>query len=45
MGGTTARVAEDGELVFKAPHIFRGYWKNEDATAETIDSDGWFQQR
>ena len=42
VGGTTVRVAEDGELLFKAPHIFRGYWKNQDATAEALDADGWF---
>jgi long-chain acyl-CoA synthetase len=42
IGGTTARVADDGELLFQAPHIFRGYWKNPEATKETIDADGWF---
>ena len=42
IGGTTVRVADDGELLFKAPHIFRGYWKNPDATAEALESDGWF---
>jgi len=42
VGGTTVRVAEDGELLFKAPHVFRGYWRNPDATAEALESDGWF---
>jgi long-chain acyl-CoA synthetase len=42
IGGTTVRVADDGELLFKAPHIFRGYWKNPDATAEALEADGWF---
>jgi long-chain acyl-CoA synthetase len=42
IGGTTVRIAEDGELLFKAPHIFRGYWKNPDATAEALEKDGWF---
>jgi long-chain acyl-CoA synthetase len=42
VGGTTVRVADDGELLFKAPHIFRGYWKNEKATAEALEADGWF---
>ncbi|WP_375475009.1 AMP-dependent synthetase/ligase [uncultured Jatrophihabitans sp.] len=42
VGGTTARIGEDGELLFKAAHIFRGYWKNPDATADTLDADGWF---
>jgi long-chain acyl-CoA synthetase len=35
-------VAEDGELLFKAPHIFRGYWRNPDATKEALEADGWF---
>jgi long-chain acyl-CoA synthetase len=38
----TARVAEDGELLFKAPNVFRGYWKNADATKEALEADGWF---
>jgi long-chain acyl-CoA synthetase len=42
VGGTTAHVAPDGELLFKAPHVFRGYWKNPDASAEALDKDGWF---
>src|SRR3954467_12727210 len=42
VGGTTAKVAEDGELLFKAPHIFRGYWRNTDATGEALEADGWF---
>ncbi|WP_375485428.1 AMP-dependent synthetase/ligase [uncultured Jatrophihabitans sp.] len=42
IGGTTARIADDGELMFKAPHVFRGYWNNAEATKETLDDDGWF---
>jgi long-chain acyl-CoA synthetase len=42
VGGVTARVAEDGELLFKAPNVFRGYWKNADATKEALEADGWF---
>jgi long-chain acyl-CoA synthetase len=42
VGGTSVRVAEDGELLFKAPHVFRAYWRNPEATREAIDEDGWF---
>lgn len=31
-----------GELLVKAPHIMVGYLNRPDATAEAIDSDGWF---
>jgi len=35
-----AKVAEDGELLLRGPNIFKGYYKNEDATRETL-VDGW----
>ncbi|MGD9611269.1 MAG: AMP-binding protein [Kiritimatiellia bacterium] len=31
---------EDGEVLARGPHVFAGYWKNPEATAETIQ-DGW----
>jgi long-chain acyl-CoA synthetase len=42
VGGTTVKVAEDGELLFKAPHVFRGYWQNPQASADALEQDGWF---
>jgi long-chain acyl-CoA synthetase len=42
VGGVTVRVADDGELLFKSPMVFDGYWQNESATSEAIDTDGWF---
>jgi long-chain acyl-CoA synthetase len=34
------RIADDGEVLIKGPNIFKGYYKNESATAETLE-DGW----
>jgi long-chain acyl-CoA synthetase len=42
IGGASVRVAEDGELLFKSPVVFHGYWNNDSATDEAIDDEGWF---
>ncbi|TWD83413.1 long-chain acyl-CoA synthetase [Kribbella amoyensis] len=40
--GVTVRVADDGELCFKGGQVMQGYWKNDEATAASIDADGFF---
>jgi len=38
--GVEGRIAEDGELLLKGPNIFRGYYKNDDASFGAV-VDGW----
>lgn len=38
--GNKVPQGEVGELWMKGPHVFKGYWNNEEATKETLE-DGW----
>ena len=39
---TEVKIAEDGEVLIKGRHVMKGYYKNQQATAETI-INGWLQ--
>ncbi len=42
LSNVEVKIAEDGEILVKAPSVMMGYYKNPTATAEVIDEEGWF---
>jgi long-chain acyl-CoA synthetase len=41
--GTETRIAEDGEVLIRSAAVFKGYYKQPDATSDTMTDDGWFR--
>jgi long-chain acyl-CoA synthetase len=39
--GWELRLGEGNEIVIRGPHVFEGYWNNDEATRQVKDADGW----
>lgn len=39
--GAEMRLGDDGEILLRSPAVFEGYYRNDEATAESLDGDRW----